>query len=82
MNDQNESLIHARALRAEILGAPTVWLPRREVMVDWLNDFVERAEAPAFALGETESADLIALSAFLRKKKVPTTEVGPAATAA
>jgi len=71
MSKINEQLTHARALRADILGAPTVWLPRRETMLLWLNAFLKRVEAPKYVLGETETADLVALDQFLRKKKLP-----------
>lgn len=72
MHRSNIHLSHARTLRAEILAAPEVWLPRREVLLDWLNGFVLRATEPAYHLGETEAADLTALDSFLRKKKIPT----------
>ena len=71
MNQNKEHLIHARALRAEITGAPEVWLPRRDTLLEWLNAFLLRAEAPKYGLGATEAADLEALALFLRKKKVP-----------
>jgi hypothetical protein len=71
MHKPTVHLTHARTLRADILAAPEVWLPRREVLIDWLNGFVLRAEKPAYHLGETEEADLAALDHFLRKKKVP-----------
>ena len=71
MHTSNVYLTHARTLRADILAAPEVWLPRREILLDWLNVFVGRAEKPAYHLGETEAADLTALDHFLRKKKIP-----------
>lgn len=71
MHKPTVHLTHARSLRADILAAPEVWLPRREIMLDWLNSFMLRAEKPAYHLGETEAADLTALDLFLRKKKVP-----------
>lgn len=71
MNKDNEHLIHARALRADILAAPDVWLPRREILLDWLNAFLARAAAPKYELDQTEEADLAALDQFLRKTKVP-----------
>jgi hypothetical protein len=71
MNKNNEQLIRARALRADILGAPAVWLPRRETMLLWLDSFLKRAESAKYVPGETESADLAALDQFLRKKKLP-----------
>ena len=71
MQTLNEYLIQARALRADILAAPTIWLPRREILLEWLNGFLLRAEKTRYELGETEASDLVALDHFLRKKKVP-----------
>ncbi|MES2695161.1 MAG: hypothetical protein V4773_16930 [Verrucomicrobiota bacterium] len=71
MQKNNEQLAHARTLRADILGAPAVWLPRRAVLLDWLNAFLVRAEVAKYELDETEASDLVALDQFLRKKKVP-----------
>ena len=69
----SEYFLHARTLRADILAAPDVWLPRREILIDWLNDFLGRAEKSSYELGETEAADLVALDQFLRRKRVPAT---------
>jgi hypothetical protein len=71
MNKHHAHLTHARSLRADILAAPAVWLPRREILLEWLAGFVTRAEAPSYELGETEADDLAALDQFLRKKKIP-----------
>lgn len=71
MNPHHEHLIHARALRADILAAPSVWLPRREILLDWLDKFLQRGAAANYELGETEAADLAALDKFLRKRSVP-----------
>ena len=71
MQKQSEHFLQARSLRADILAAPDVWLPRREILVEWLDGFVRRAEKPSYHLGLTEEADLTALDRFLRKKKVP-----------
>jgi hypothetical protein len=75
MHKQNDHLLQARTLRSDILAAPNIWLPRREVLLDWLNRFVRRAETKSYELGETEAADLTALEHFLRKKKVPVAQV-------
>ncbi len=74
MQTHKEHLTHARALRADILAAPGVWLPRREILLDWLNAFLLRAEKPRFQLDESDANDLTALDQFLRKKKVPVAE--------
>lgn len=74
MQTLHQCVTQARALRADILGAPTVWLPRREILLDWLNGFLGRAEKSRYELGDTEAGDLDALGHFLRKKKVPVAE--------
>ena len=71
MQTHHQQLTRARALRADILAAPTVWLPRREILLEWLNGLLLRAEKPKYELGESEASDLAALDHFLRKKKVP-----------
>lgn len=71
MNNNNEHLIHARALQADILAAPGVWLPRREILLEWLKAFLARAAAPKYELEEGETSDLHALDRFLRKQNVP-----------
>jgi hypothetical protein len=71
MTQSDPHLAHARSLRADILAAPSIWLPRREVLVQWLDGFLLRARVPAYALEETEAADLKALDLFLRGKMVP-----------
>ncbi len=71
MKTQNDSLIHARALQADILAAPDLQLPRREVLLEWLDGFVKRATAPAYEVGGTELDDLNALDQFLRKENIP-----------
>jgi hypothetical protein len=73
MQNNKAHLTHANSLRADILAAPAVWLPRRDVLLQWLNGFVERAQAASYELGETEAADLTALEHFLRKRNVPLT---------
>ena len=71
MSKHHEHLVHARALRADILAAPGVWLPRRETLLEWLEKFLQRVTVPNYNLGETEAADLVALDKFLRKRLVP-----------
>lgn len=67
----NDHLVHARRLRANILAAPDVWLPRREILVDWLDHFLKRAGRATYELGATEAADLRALDDYLRHQQVP-----------
>ncbi len=71
MNSSSEQLIRARALKADILAASGVWLPRREILLEWLDEFLERASAPNYEIEEGEASDLRALDHFLRQQKVP-----------
>lgn len=71
MNTRHHSVTHAQALRTDILAAPAVWLPRREAVVAWLDAFLLRAAEPAYALAETEAADLAALEQFIRSQDIP-----------
>jgi hypothetical protein len=73
MQKHNTQLAQARDLRAAILAAPTVWLPRREILVEWLNVFLLRAAVPGAELEESDTSDLDALDRFLRKQHVPLT---------
>jgi hypothetical protein len=71
MQKHQDELVHARAMRADILAAPQVWIPRREIVLEWLNGFILRAAGARYVLEETETADLRALDQFLRKQAVP-----------
>jgi hypothetical protein len=72
MNTHNTHLVHARALLADIQAAPDTYIPRREILTEWLSSFLVRAQAPRYDLGDTEVADLTALDQFLRGKHVAT----------
>lgn len=71
MDTLNQYVTQARGLRADILGAPTVWLPRREILLEWLNGFLSRSGKAKYELGETEASDLTELDQFLRTQQVP-----------
>ncbi len=64
-------LVQARALRADIMAAPQIWLPRRDILLEWLNEFLLRAATPRYELEPTEAEDLNALERFLRQQHVP-----------
>lgn len=67
----NPHVLHARVLRADLLASPTVWLPRRDVLLDWLAEFIARAQDPRYVFETTETNNLDAIDRFLRKNKVP-----------
>ena len=71
MNKNQEHLVHARSLRANIVGAPEVWLPRREILLTWLDGFLTRVAKASYELAANEADDLRALDQFLRKQKIP-----------
>lgn len=71
MQKSAEQVTRARTLRADILAAPDVWLPRRDVLLDWLNLFILRAGSSRQEADVMENEDLDALDRFLRKQKIP-----------
>jgi hypothetical protein len=71
MNTLDPHHTHARELRADLLASPTVWLPRREVILNWLGAFLQRGATSKYVLGVTEENDLAELDQFLRKNDVP-----------
>lgn len=71
MHKNQDHVAQARSLRADILAAPHVWLPRREILLEWLDGFLRRAGSSAYELEPTEAADLHALDQFLRRQKIP-----------
>ncbi|ACB76828.1 hypothetical protein [Opitutus terrae] len=72
MSTLNHHVLHARALRADLLASPTVWVPRREVLLDWLAELLARAQDPHYVFDATAMKDLDAVDRFLRDNKVPT----------
>jgi hypothetical protein len=70
MPQHHAHLDHARALRTAILAAPQIWLPRRDILLEWLSAFLERAASARYELADTEADDLRALEAFLRQQHI------------
>lgn len=71
----NPHMLHARALRADLLANPAVWLPRREVLLEWLVELLARAQDPQYVFTSTETDDLVAIDRFLRANDVPAVPV-------
>ena len=71
MHKYQVQFTQAQALRAAIVDAPNVWLPRRAVLLDWLNEFLVRVDSAAYELSKEDTADLDALHGFLRAQHVP-----------
>jgi hypothetical protein len=69
--DEKGTQTHAKALLADIQGAPSTFLPRRETLVDWLNAYLLRSDRRGYVVDATETADLAELEKFLREHDVP-----------
>jgi hypothetical protein len=69
--DEKGIQAHAKALLADIQGAPSTFLPRRETLVDWLNACLLRSDRRGAAVDPTEAADMVELEKFLRTHDVP-----------
>lgn len=69
--DEKTTQTHAKSLLAGITGAPETYLPRRAVIVDWLNGYLLRSDRRGYVMDPAESEDLIALDKFLRAHEVP-----------
>ena len=69
--DEKGAQTHAKALLADIQGAPSAFLPRRETLVDWLNAYLVRSDRRGYVVDPTETTDLAELEKFLRAHDVP-----------
>ena len=69
--DGNTNQAHAKSLLADIQGAPETYLPRREVIVEWLNGYLLRSDRRGYVMDSTETDDLVELEKFLRTHEVP-----------
>ena len=70
MSNRTKHLTHAQALLTGIHAQPDAYLPRRDILVEWLDGFVVRAKSDHYVLGVTEADDLVALDGFLRGKDI------------
>jgi hypothetical protein len=73
MTKTSQYLAQALALQHAITHAPDTWLPRRDSLLDWLNNFVKRAESASFIPQASEVADLADLQLFITNKKIALT---------
>lgn len=70
MNTSTTSERNGQAEASELLTviqrSLTVFFPRRDEVVAWLNDFIRRSGRRGFILDETDSDNLTELEKFLR----------------
>lgn len=64
---------YAHSLQADLQAAPRADVPRRDVLLGWLEDFLRRAAAKGFALASEDLENLIALDKFVRVNRIPAT---------
>ncbi len=64
---------YATSLRDDIKSAATAGLPRRDILLDWLDDFLLRAKKRGFQMQQTDVDNLNALDQFVRFNGIPVT---------
>lgn len=74
--EPNSRQTQAAALLAAVHRSPSTYIPRRLVIVDWLDEFLSRARRKDFVITETEGSDLLALEHFLRTCELPAISTG------
>jgi len=64
---------YAESLHADIHAVVKDGLPRREVLLDWLDDFLLRVKKRGFQMEQAEVNNLIALDQFVHMNGIPAT---------
>jgi hypothetical protein len=77
MTDLKTYQAYAASLYADIHAVVKDGLPRREVLLDWLDDFLLRAKKRGFQMAPADVNDLMALDQFVRINKIPATDRAP-----
>jgi hypothetical protein len=65
--------VYATSLHADIEAAVNDGLPRREVLLDWLDDFLQRVKKRGFQMVQGDVDNLTALDQFVRFNRIPAT---------
>jgi hypothetical protein len=74
MTDLKTCQAYATSLHADIKAAINDGLPRREVLLDWLDEFLLRAKKRNFQMEQADVDNLTALDQFVRFNRIPATE--------
>ena len=64
---------YATSLHTDIHAVVKDGIPRREVLLDWLDDFLLRAKKRGFQMEQAEVDNLIALDQFVHMNGIPAT---------
>ncbi len=69
--------VYATSLHADIEAAVNDGLPRREVLLSWLDDFLLRVKKRGFEMVKEDVDNLTALDQFVRFNRIPATARAP-----
>jgi hypothetical protein len=73
MTELTSYQVYATSLHDDIKAAANDGLPRREVLLDWLDDFLTRAKKRGFEMAPADLENLTALDQFVRFNGIPAT---------
>jgi hypothetical protein len=73
MTDLKTYQVYAVSLLADLQAVAKNSVPRREVLLDWLDDFLERTKTRGFKMAQGEVENLIALDQFVHRNGIPAT---------
>jgi len=65
---------YASSLLHDITAASADQLPRREILLDWLADFLRRTAAQGYAVAANDVENLVALDKFVRVNRIPASQ--------
>jgi hypothetical protein len=77
MNELKTYQTYAKSLLTDIQAVAKNGLPRQEVILDWLDEFLLRSKKRGFQMGQPDVDDLTALDLFVRVNKIPATVRAP-----
>jgi hypothetical protein len=77
MTELKNYQVYATSLHADIEAAVNDGLPRRQVLLDWLDDFLLRVKKRGFQMEQGDVDDLTALDQFVRFNRIPATARAP-----
>jgi hypothetical protein len=69
--------VYATSLHADIEAAVNDGLPRRQVLLDWLDEFLLRVKKRGFQMEQGDVDNLTALDQFVRFNRIPATARAP-----
>jgi hypothetical protein len=69
--------VYATSLHADIEAAVNDGLPRRQVLLDWLDEFLLRVKKRGFQMEQGDVDNLTALDQFVRFNRITATARAP-----